>query len=237
MTSVLGDITSDAPCNNYIYTQRYCTKMPVKYSHHTGRLFDMGKILNVALLTHWGCAPGGDTQKSFYRLQCEAVTTSHLLNQTTHDSIANLCKWRRVMIQSLPNAVGMFPRPPEPGAAFGSFKEFIIGSKLSIQLLQTLRIDDFSKNTFYIHTALLLLWMDANKRGQYYFQILLAIRLPALVSSIISGLDYSIFGHLQTQNGFFKWKQDWECLTPEPFWLVVSGQCRRGFPSGSHSAT
>lgn len=104
------------------------------------------------------------SQFSFYRLQYEAVTTSHLLNQTTHNSIANLCKWCRVMIQSLPNAVGMSPRPLEPGAAFGSFKEFIIGSKFSIQLLQTFRIDDFFQKVLstYIQHYYFYEWMPTN---------------------------------------------------------------------------
>lgn len=150
--------------------------------------------------------------------------------------MANLCKWRRGTVQSLPNAVGVSPRP---GAwcCLCFFKRIYHWFQVKYSVAtNTQNWRFFSKNTFYIHTALLLLWTDANKRGQYYFQILLAVRLPAPVSSIIPGLDYSIFGHLQTQNGFFKWKQDWEYLTPEPFWLVFSGQCRRGFPAGSHSA-
>lgn len=177
-----------------------------------------------------------ESRFSFYRLQYEAVTASHLLNQTTPDSMANLCKWHRGTIQSLPMPWGCL-QGPEPGAAFASLKEFTIGSKLSIQLLQTLRIDFFFFKKYFLHTYSIITSMNGcQQRGQYYFQILLAVRLPAPVSSIIPGLDYSIFGHLQTRNGFFKWKQDWECLTPEPFWLVFSGQCRRGFPAASHSA-
>lgn len=56
--------------------------------------------------------------------------------------------------------------------SFFFFKEFIIGFKLSIQLLQILRIDGFVflffKN-YVLHTALLLGGTDANKCGQYCF--------------------------------------------------------------------
>ena len=48
MASILGDITSDAPFNSYIFTQRYRTKMPVNYSHthrqvpHLDRSVELG---------------------------------------------------------------------------------------------------------------------------------------------------------------------------------------------------
>lgn len=125
------------------------------------------------------------------------------------------------MVKCLPNAVGMSWKPPERDAVFFFFffsRNLSFGSKLSIQLLQILRIDDFFSKKYFLHTTILLWWMEANKRGQYCFQILLAILLPVRVRAIISALDYFICSHLQTQTGFFTWK--WEGGSSGPLWSV-----------------
>lgn len=117
------------------------------------------------------------------------------------------------------------------------FKEFIIGSKLSIQLLQILRIDDFFFKKYFLHTIILLWWMKANKCGQYCFQILLAILLPVRVRAIISALDYFICSHLQTQTGFFTWKREGGssgCLWSAVEWAMWAGPLV--FPTQPHWA-
>lgn len=110
---------------------------------------------------------------------------SHLLTQTIHDSNSNLYKWHRETIKCFPNVVGMSLKlPMHNTVCFLFFKEFIIGSKLRVKLLQILRTDDFLKR-YFLHTALLLRWANASKCGQYYFQTLLAVTLLVVVSPIL----------------------------------------------------
>lgn len=71
--------------------------------------------------------------------------------------------------------------------------------QVGVQLQHILRTDDLKKTPFY--TVLLLWWINANKCGQYCFQILQVIGLPCQPNPT-SVLDYLIFSHLQTQ----KWK-------------------------------
>lgn len=79
-------------------------------------------------------------------------------------------------------------------------KEFIISSKLEFNC--NTQSWWLLKDIFSTYTALLLRGINANKCGQYCFQILQAIVLLVTVDPIPSVLDYLIFSHLQTQ----KWK-------------------------------
>lgn len=107
------------------------------------------------------------------------------------------------MIKCFPNATGIF-KPPNAWSCLllcvVFLKEFIISSKLEFNC--NTQSWWLLKDIFSTYTALLLRWINANKCGQYCFQILQAIVLLVTVDPIPSVLDYLIFSHLQTQ----KWK-------------------------------
>lgn len=114
------------------------------------------------------------------------------------------------------------------------FKEFIIGSKLSIQLLQILRIDDFffSKNAFYVQQYCFDEWRPTNVASivsRFFWQSYCLWGsgqsfLPLITSSVVT---------CKLRLAFSRGNGKGVHLGPSD--QLSNGQCGRGLPSFPHS--